>query len=116
MQIDVEDNPNCRGSEQFVFQELSEVRPLEGLLVTERGEEVPCDVAGVSATGEFIEARCVKIADSGAGYAFLIYGGAWGIRLRKRSQGEPWDFKNTGQWGEAFKIYGNEEDLIFKKE
>lgn len=99
-----------------MFNELSEVRPVEGLLVADRGQEVPHDVVGVSATGEFIEARCVKIADSGAGYAYLIYGGAWGIRLRKTSPNEPWDFKNTRQWGEAFKIYGSEEDIIFKKE
>ena len=110
----VEDNPNCRGSEQFVFSELGPHRAIKGIKVLERGTEIFCDVTGVGRGGVFVDAHAVKIADSGAGFAFLIYGGGWGIRLRPEAYAaEAWDLSNKRQWGEAFKIYGSEEDIIY---
>ena len=117
MHVEIEDNPNCRGSEQFVFRELEPPRSIRGIKVTERGKEIPCDVIGVEKEGTFVPARAAKIADSGAGFAYLIYGGAWGIRIRPETcAGEAWDLSNKRQWGEPFKIYGSEEDLIYVAE
>ncbi len=117
MQIEVEDNPNCRGSEQFVFRELEPPRLIRGIKITERGKEISCEVTGVESESKFVPARVVKIADSGAGFAYLIYGGAWGIRIRPETHGgEAWDLSNKHQWGEPFKIYGSEEDLIYVAE
>ena len=117
MQVEVLDNPNCRGSEQFVFRELEPPRPLQGIKVTERGKEVACDVMGVEKEEKFVPALVAKIADSGAGFAYLIYGGAWGIRIRPETYaGEAWGLSNKHQWGEPFKIYGSEEDLIYVAE
>jgi hypothetical protein len=117
MQIEVEDNPNCRGSEQFVFREIGPPKPVRAIRVTERGKETLCDVTGVEAGGTFTPAKAVKIADSGAGFAYLIHGGAWGIRLRPEARrADAWDVSNKAQWGEPFKIYGEEEDLIYAAE
>ena len=114
MQIEVEANPNCHGSEQFVFQELEAPRAVKGLRVSDRGKETDCDVVGVDKGGKFREAYAVKIADSGAGYAYLIYGGDWGIRVRPEVFAEEtWDLSSKHQWGESFKIYGSEEDIIY---
>ena len=122
MQIEVADNPNCGGSEQRVYRELGPAKPIRAIRVQEWGKEILCEVVGVEparpprslADAIFIEAKVTKIADSGAGFAFIIFGGVWGIRLRPEGHSnEPWDFSNKHQWGEPFKIYGEESDIIY---
>lgn len=114
MQIQVQANPNCEGSEQFVFTEIEPPRVLRGLKTMDRGQEIICEVVGVEAGGGFTDAHVVKITDSGEGFAYLIYGGDWGIRIRPSSHAnEAWSLQNARQWGESFKIYGSEEDIIF---
>lgn len=114
MQIEIEPNPNCEGSEQFVFNALGPVRPVSAIRVGEGDKESLCDIIGVEKGGAFTQAFAVKIADSGAGYAYAISGGAWGIRLRPAVYREElWDLSNRHQWGEPFKIYGSEDDLVY---
>ena len=120
MQIEVEDSQNCGPTEQFVYKELGGIRAIKGILAEEtclpagrRGKEVALDVTGVARGGAWIPARCVKIADSGAGFAFLIFGGEWGIRLKPSWHPAGWDLSDPKQWGEPFKIYGNEEDILY---
>ena len=114
MQIQVEANPNCTGSEQFVFSELETPRRIRGLKVSGQGREMDCEVVGVESGGRFIEAQATKITDSGEGFAYLIHGGRWGIRIRPSLYaGEAWGLENKHQWGEPFKIYGNKEDIIW---
>ena len=113
MRVCVEENLNCGASEEFFFSELEPPKPIRGILVTDRGRELECDVVGAEAEGLFIPAQAVKVADSGAGFAYLIFGGAWGIRIRPRSHAhEPWDLKNPRQSGEPFKLY-SKEDILF---
>ena len=116
MYIEVEANPNCAESQQFVFQELGPPRGIKGIKILERGKEVYCDVVGVEADGRFADAFSTKIADSGAGFAYIIRGGAWGIRIRPGAfSDEAWDLLNKRQWGEPFKIYGDEEDIVYQE-
>ena len=71
-------------------------------------------MTGVDDGGRWVQAMAVKIADSSDGIAYLIHGGAWGIRLRpEKSRQEPWDLANKNQWGEPFKIYGKKEDILY---
>ena len=114
MQIEVMDNPNCRGSEQFMFRELEGPRPVRAIRVSEGGAETDCDVVGVDAHGRFVQAFAVKIADSGNGVAYLIRGGEWGLRLRLAVHaGEDWDLAGKHQRGEPFKIYGEAKDILY---
>jgi hypothetical protein len=114
MQIEIEESPNCPGSDQFIFKELGTPKPVEAIRAEVHGHEVLCEVVAVGRGGDWFAAQCVKIADSSEGHAFLIYGGAWGIRLRPEYlRNESWDFKAKGQWGEPFKIYGSEEDIVY---
>ena len=116
MQIQVDANPNCQISEQFVFNEIDRPRPIEGIQVEWDGQEHFCQVIGVDPEGQWVQAQAVKITDSGEGFAYLIYGGAWGIRIRpKASADQVWDLNNKHQWGEPFKIYGNEKDILYSK-
>ena len=114
MQMDVADNPNCAGSEQMVYHTLGPEKTVSAIRIEEQGKETLCEVTGVESDGRFIKAKVAKIADSGAGFAFLIFGGAWGIRLKPETYAaEAWDLSNKHQWGEPYKIYGSENDIIF---
>ncbi len=114
MNFEIEPNPNCAESQQFVFNELGKPEPVYAILVGDEGKETGCDIAGVDEAGKFVQAMAVKIADSSDGVAYMIYGGTWGIRLRPAQYaGEPWDLANRHQWGEPFKIYGRKEDIFY---
>ena len=109
MFIDVEKNPNCTKTGLFVFEELGETKPVSGV----HGENgKPYDVTGVDAGGAFVQAYVQKVSDSGSGIGYLIYGGAWGIRLKPRGLTETWNLQSKNQQGEAYMIYGEESDLI----
>jgi hypothetical protein len=114
MQMAIQDNPNCGGTEQFVYRELGKPRPIKGIKAEERGQEVLLDVTGVAHGDAWVPAQAVKIADSGNGFAFLIFGGEWGIRLKPNWHKAGWDFKDPRQWGEPYKIYGDENDILFE--
>lgn len=114
MRIEIEPNPNCEGSEQFEFKTLGPPRPVSAIRIGAEGKESICDIIGVEKGGFFTGVLAVKIVDSGSGYAYLITGGAWGIRLRPLEfQEERWDLSNHHQWGESFKIYGSETDIVY---
>ena len=111
MQIDVEASQNVSQSEQFVFNELGRPRRVQALHVELGGRETRCEVTGVDRGGVWVPARAVKINDSSEGHAYLIYGGEWGIRLKTGAG--PWDLSDDAQWGEPFKVYGSEDDIIY---
>lgn len=114
MLIEINKNPNCSFSDQYFFNEVEPPRKVKGIKISVAGEDQECSVIGVDTDGQFVPAIASKITDSGEGFAFIIYGGAWGIRLRpKKFENEPWDLKNQHQWGESFKIYG-EMDILFE--
>ena len=110
--ISVEDNPNCIGSGEIVFSPMEAPRAIRGLIAAGMKGDEPFDITGVDADGKWIQAYAQKVADSGDGQAYLIYGGAWGIRLRARAAGEPWDFLNPRQTGESHKLYGSFNDIL----
>lgn len=112
MFIEIEPNPNCKKSDLFVFNEMEDPKPVSGLKLTKNGEEITADVTGVDVGAKFVQAFAQKVQDSGAGFGYLIFGGAWGIRLRpQKLRSETWDLKNPHQWGEAYLVYADEEGL-----
>lgn len=115
MFIDIEKNPNCTKSGFFVFEELAEARPIWGVRGQEKGQEVEYDVTGVDAGGNFSQVYAQKISDSGSGIGFLIFGGTWGVRLKSRALAETWSLESKNQQGEAYMIYGDEKDIIFRE-
>ena len=116
MRIEVEESQNGPASEQFEFKELGKSRPVRAIRAEWQGKEILCDIIGVAQAGEWTQVQALKIADSSEGHAFLIHGGAWGIRLRPAPYSlEPWDLSNPHQWGEPFKIYGSEEDIFYEE-
>ena len=114
MYLEVEENPNCEATPLQVFGELSPARRIQKIWLDREGQKTPCWVTGIDKGGVPCPAYVQKVQDSGSGVSFLIYGGAWGIRFKPASyEKEPWDLKNSHQWGEPYKFYGDEKDLVY---
>ena len=114
MEIEIEPNPNCDPTDYHVYLETSGWRTISQMRLEKNGKEIVCYVCGVDPGGKFIPAKVCQVADSGGGTVFLVYGGKWGLRFKPEDYAhEPWDFSNTRQWGEPYKYYGDEADLIY---
>ena len=115
MYLEVEENPNCAGTPLQVFEDLSPPRKVLQMKLSMGEERVLYWVTGVDQEGVFVPAYAQKVSDSGGGVSLLVYGGSWGIRFKPVGYGdEPWDLSNPNQWGEPYKFYGDEKDLIFE--
>ena len=69
-------------------------------------------MTGVENRGQPGPAMACLIEDSGEGMCYLVFGGAWGLRLREA--GTEWDVADTRQWGEPFLLLGGDgADLKF---
>ena len=55
-------------------------------------------------SGNFIPAAAIQVEDSGAGVAWLIHGGIWGLRLQPLESNEPWSVSDSKQWGVPFLV------------
>lgn len=114
MYLEIEENPNCEATPLQVFQTLSPARRVQQMKLHREGRQVLCWVTGIDKGGAFCPVYAQKVSDSGGGVSMLVYGGAWGIRFKPvdREQ-DPWDFSDSHQWGEPYKFYGDETDLIY---
>jgi hypothetical protein len=109
--VEVEPNDNCPVAASQVWRNIGEpfavaqVRVYEG----EPGGSL-CDVTGWSAAGP-VAAYAVRVEDSSAGAAYVVYGGEWGIRLRPAGPDAPWNLQDASQWGETHLVLADQEDL-----
>ena len=113
--FEVQENPNCRASSFLSFEALGPSKEIIKIRCEKEGNTFWAEVIGVQENGLFVPACAQKVADSGDGFAFLIRGGAWGIRLRNEKENEPaepWDLSSPRQWGEPYLIYGDEADFV----
>ncbi|WNM63009.1 hypothetical protein [Candidatus Nitrospira neomarina] len=55
-----------------------------------------------------------RVEDSGAGSAFIVFGGNWGIRLKLATDDNDWNIEDANQWGEGYLSLGEERDLRFE--
>lgn len=130
--LEVDPNPNCDAVDGMMYQALEPPRRVRQIRITRAGQETWCWVTGVespAAAGQpprWVPAQVQKISDSGAGIAWCIIGGRWGLRFQHaapaeapvRPSGQPaasgapgWDLADAAQWGEPYKIYGDLQDL-----
>ena len=114
MHLEIEKNPNCEAMPLQLFAELSPPKTVQKIWCEKDDKRVLCRVTGIEKGGGLCPAFAQKVADSGSGSSLLIYGGGWGIRFKPVScENEPWDLSNSHQWGEPYKFYGSEKDLIY---
>jgi len=113
--VEVDNNPNSLMSASHVFRNLSQpfavgmVRIYDG----QPGGRL-CAITGWSSDngGSPTDAFAVNVEDSGAGGAYVVYGGDWGVRLRPADSDRAWDMDDADQWGETHLVLADAEDLL----
>jgi len=113
--LEVEENDNCPGLPLMQYQALS--RPVKVTQIRTTSPHGPEELHWVTGwqsegNGSPCPAYYVKVSDSGAGSAFLVYGGDWGIRLKLMSHDEQWSISGKNQWGEPWLVLGEEADIV----
>ncbi|MEW6247161.1 MAG: hypothetical protein AB1555_10680 [Nitrospirota bacterium] len=119
MFVEVESNPNC---ETNVFARFKEAGPARRVIQlkayerTSRGEW--CWVTGWSDDPErpCCPAYAQLVEDSGAGLAYLVFGGIYGIRLKPVALQEEWSLESRNQWGEPYLSLADVRDIRFEDE
>jgi hypothetical protein len=115
MYIEVEANPNCAGREGMRYRELGPPSPVVRVRIFDRRDEGEwCLVTAVQGEGAtpWGPALARRVEDSGVGVAYLVFGGAWGIRLCPVDRARPWSFDNSDQWGEPYLLLTDSHDLV----
>jgi len=97
-----EENPNTGFVDDRVFQERSEPRVVTHVLRRRGGEDQWCSVTGLKTGGVPAPSLARKVEDSGEGMCYLVYGDAWGLRLKGPECSDPWSLDDQHQWGEPF--------------
>jgi hypothetical protein len=111
--VDVEAGENCPYSMQLVFSGLDEPRPVRQVRLFLAGPEgVLYDITGWDETGP-CAAMSAAVEDSGQGRAYLVYGGAGGLRYRPAGPAEAWDLGAEDQWGDSHLLLSDREDIVF---
>ena len=116
MFLEVDNNPNFEGSLFLRFKELGPPRLVSHVKWYERISQGEwCEVVGWSDDPEtpLCPAYAQKVEDSGAGAAFVVYGGNWGLRMKPEKNSGEWDLYNPDQWGEGYLSLGDERDLRY---
>ena len=115
MYIEVEANPNCVGREGMRYRELGPPSPVVRVRIFDRRDEGEwCLVTAVQGAEPepWGPAFVRRVEDSGAGVAYLVFGGAWGIRLCPVDRARPWSLDDPDQWGEPYLLLTDSHDLV----
>jgi hypothetical protein len=117
MFVEVESNPNC---EQSVFARFKEAGPAKRVVQVRSNERDPqgewCWITGWTddAANHLCPAYAQLVEDSGAGLAYLVFGGLWGIRMKPVALAEAWDIDSLRQWGEPYLSLADAKDIRFE--
>jgi hypothetical protein len=116
--IEVEANESCPRSANMVYSNMTNPRPIDRVRIFDGtpGGAVYA-VTGWSSrdAGTPVGAYAVQVEDSGAGAAFVVYGGDWGVRLRPVDSINDWDTSDKDQWGETHLVLADAEDLLLDR-
>ncbi len=114
-QVQVEPNANTPMSAQQVYKNLNQPFRVAAVRIFE-GEPAGklYAVTGWSsdAGGSACAVYGVRVEDSSAGSAYVVFGGDWGVRLRPVESTQPWSADDPGQFGETHLVLADSEDLI----
>lgn len=116
LMFEVEENPNCEGMPQLIFNTLTSGRRITHIRTSKSGKDMTfhritgwCSEGG----GSPCEAWAVRIIESGSGEGLLIYGGDWGVRFMDPKAEGPWDINSPNQWGETYLILLEDSDVRY---
>lgn len=112
----IEDNLNCRGDERM-FAVSGDPRDVEQVMIDRPdGTTGWCEVAAVDDANSFGPASARQVEDSAAGVAWLVTGGAWGLRLRPAGATGLWAVDDPTQWGVPFLVMDDSSGVVRFKE
>lgn len=118
MFLEVEGSSNFEGSLFLRFKELGPAKPLLQVKLYERSPRGEwCDVIGWTdnEASPLCQAQAQPVEDSGAGFAYLVFGGVSGIRLKPITIDEHWSLESPNQWGESHLLLSDAGDLRFEE-
>jgi hypothetical protein len=116
MIIEVESNENCESSFFARFKEVSPARPITHVRLYDRNPKGEWyEVTGWTddPAHPCCQAHAQIVEDSGAGLAYLVYGGRYGLRFKPMGVDEPWSLESRRQWGEGYLSLADERDLRY---
>ena len=116
MIVEVESNENCEASVFARFKEAGPARPVVQVRLYERNPAGEWYwVTGWSDNGEAppCQAYVQPVEDSGAGLAYLVFGGIYGLRFRPLDSDEPWSLANPKQWGDTYLSLASDRDVKY---
>lgn len=113
MYIFIDDNPNCESNER-VFAAIGDIKTVQRVSLVPPGQSQLqwCDVVGVDEFANFKPARVVRVEDSADGTAWLIFGEAWGLRLKPKTVSEEWSLESKNQWGVPFLVLDSSDSTL----
>lgn len=116
MFVEVESNPNCEMSVFLRFKAVGPARRVTHIRSYDRTSSGEwCALVGWCDDPEHplcpVLAR--QIEDSGAGTAYVVFGGNWGLRLKPEGLAEEWNVASSNQWGEPYLLLSDEQDLRY---
>jgi hypothetical protein len=113
--VQIPENPNCPAVDGQIFQCRTAARRVTQVRVEHGDGEVWCEITGIDEAGDPCAATACLIEDSGEGECYLVIGGGWGLRLKRRAAAGGWAMDDQEQWGAAFLILGGDgSDLEFQ--
>ena len=118
MLILIEENANCPDGGSWRFHTIGSPQRVTQVRLYDDGAVGQWfEVVGWTghASQPVCEAQVHKIDDSGSGTAFLISGGAWGVRLRPVSELEPWSVQCDRQRGVPYVVVDSIKDLLLEE-
>lgn len=116
MIVEVESNDNCQAG---VFARFKDAGPARPVLQVRLYERIPSGewywITGWSDHSDTptCQAFAQRVEDSGAGLAYVVYGGLYGVRLKPTRIEEPWSLTSPNQWGEAYLSLSSDRDLRY---
>jgi hypothetical protein len=116
MIVEVESSENCEASFFARFKEAGPARPVVQVRLYDRNPAGEWYwVTGWSDDPErpACPAYAQRIEDSGAGLAYLVYGGIYGLRFQPIAVEIAWNLENPHQWGETHLSLSSERDLRY---
>ena len=119
LSIEIEDNPNCSESGSWRFKPLGEARAVVQVKSYDRTDDGEwCRVTGWTDDPRrpHCPARVQPVEESGLGRAYLLYGGAWGVRLKPVDRNEDWSLDSPNQWGAPYLLLADLADFKFDAE
>lgn len=112
--IEIEENPNCSESGSWRFKPLGSRRVALQTRTYDRTDDGEwCWVTGWTDRDEapHCPAWVQPVEESGQGKSYLVYGGAWGIRLKPVEVDEAWSLESPNQWGAPHLLLADLADI-----